>query len=518
VTRVRIGPQDGFTLVEVMVAIFLLLVGVLGAVSLIDRANAQTSTTKAREGATALARSVLEISRGVPYADLTSARVLAELDARGAGFADGDGATAGHQIESRGFVYTVSPTVCSMDDPKDSLGPHDGLGVTFCANSDAVAGGATTVDRNPDDYRRVAIRLSWRVGGGGPAHSLTQTGIVTNPVGGLGPNVLSLRPTNPATTSIVGEEQVANYEVLTSAAAEDVAWSVNGRRMGSAEGAETEWDFAWGLGDRNDPAVYDCTYVLQAEAFDDKARAGAPRALTVTINRRWPFGPRDFAGGANGNGGGRGDVDLQWDANLECDVQRYEVYREVDGVAEDDPVCEVARGERTECVDDQAPPSGELTYRVFAYDLDVDGSERRGDASPNTVIVPDPVVNGAPDAPASLAACTGGQFDGPCLDIEGNPASDGTAVLSWPPVADPDSDGDAIRFYRVYRAGIDTESPTYADRLNVLFPVLDDQDEPVDPLVFVDATASGPHRYWVTAVDERFAESALVGPVEWGAP
>jgi prepilin-type N-terminal cleavage/methylation domain-containing protein len=516
VTRVRIGPQDGFTLVEVMVAIFLLLVGVLGAVSLIDRANAQTSTTKAREGATALARSVLEISRGVSYGDLTSARVLAELGARGAGFADANGATAGHQIKSRGFVYTVSPTVCSMDDPKDSLGPHNELGVTFCSNSDVAAIGATTVDRNPDDYRRVAVRLSWRVGAGGPVHSLTQTGIVTNPVGGLGPNVLGLTPTNPATPSIVGADEIAHYHVLTSAAAEDVAWSVNGHRMGSAEGAGTEWDFEWVLGHPDDPAVYDCTYVLQAEAFDDKARAGAPRALTVTINRRRPFAPRDFAGGANGNGGGRGDVDLQWDTSLECDVQRHAVYREVDGVPGQELVCEIDRGEKTECVDDQAPPTGELTYRVFGYDLDANGIERVGD--PSTVVVPDAVVNRAPDAPAGLAVCTGGQFDGPCLDIEGNPASDGTAVLSWAPVADPDEDGDPIRFYRVYRTAVGAESPTYADRLNVLFPVFDDQDEPVDPLVFVDAKSAGAHRYWVTAVDERFAESAPVGPVEWGNP
>ncbi|HEX2162067.1 MAG TPA: prepilin-type N-terminal cleavage/methylation domain-containing protein [Thermoleophilaceae bacterium] len=515
--RARIGSQSGFTLVEVMVAIVLLLVGVLGAVSLIDRANAQTSTTKAREGATALARSLLEISRGVPYAELTSERVLAELDARGAGFADGD-AAAGHQIASRGFVYTVEPTVCSMDDPKDSLGPHDELGVTFCANSDVAAGGATTVDRNPDDYRRVVVRLSWRVGAGGPVQSLTQTGIVTNPVGGLGPNVLALTPISPATPTITGDDQHANYDVLTSAAAQDVAWSVNGRRMGSAEGAGTEWDFTWDLGPVDDPAVYDCTYVVQAEAFDDKARAGAPRALTVTVNRRRPFGPRDFAGGANGNGGGRGDVDLQWDANLECDVQRYEVYREVDGVPDDGPVCEVDRGERTECVDEAAPSTGELTYRVFAFDLDRDGNERRGDPSPHAVVVPDPVINDAPEAPAGLTACTGGQFDGPCLDIEGNPASDGTAVLSWPPVANPDTDGDAIRFYRVYRAGIGAAAPTYADRLDVLFPVFDEQGEPVDPLVFVDGTASGPHRYWVTAVDERFAESGPVGPVEWGAP
>jgi prepilin-type N-terminal cleavage/methylation domain-containing protein len=517
--RARIGSQRGFTLVEVMVAITLLLVGVLGTVTMIDGANAVTGQTKAREGATALARSVLEISRGVPYADLTAERVLVELDAR-AGFADGDGATAGHQIESRGFVYTVSPTVCSMDDPKDSLGPHDEVGVTFCANSDVADAGATTVDRNPDDYRRVSVGLSWRVGGSGPLQSLTQIGIVTNPVGGLGPNVLALTPTSPATASITGGDQFAYYDILTSAAAEDVGWSVNGRRMGSAEGEGTEWEFAWDLGGVDDPLVYDCTYVLQAEAFDDKARAGAPRALTVTVNRRQPFGPRSFVGGANLNdeGGGRGDVDLQWDANLECDVERYVVYRGVDGGPLDVEACVVPAGQKTECVDESAPAEGDLTYAVVAFDRTAAGIERAGDQSPETVVVPDPVTNQAPNAPGPVTPCVGGQLTGDCFDIEGNPAPDGTAALSWSPVQDPDDDGDAILFYRVYRAGIGAATPTYADRLDVLFPVFDEQGDPVDPLVFVDATASGPHRYWVTAVDERFAESGPTGPVEWGVP
>ena len=44
--------ERGFTLVEVMVAIMILLVGVLGVVSMVDGANAVTSKTKAREGGT----------------------------------------------------------------------------------------------------------------------------------------------------------------------------------------------------------------------------------------------------------------------------------------------------------------------------------------------------------------------------------------------------------------------------------------------------------------------------------
>lgn len=488
--------ESGFTLVEVMVAIAVLLVGVLGAVTMIDGASAQTARTKAREGSTALARSVLEISRGVPYADLTPARVLTELDARGAGFADSKPGTPGHQVSSRGFVYTVTPTVCSMDDPKDALGPHDETGVSFCADSDVVAGSPATVDRNPDDYRRVAVGLTWRVQSG-PLDSATQTGIVTNPVGGLGPSVLALTPRNPNTALITGTDLFAEYDILTSTAAEDVALLVNGSRIGSAEGEGTDWDFSWNLGDVDAPNVYDCTYVLQAQAFDEKARAGAPRALTVTINRRQPFAPANFAGGPNQHGN---DVDLQWSASPECDVGGYRVYRGPTGGAIDEVVeeCEIDRRDETECVDVDAP-AGDLTYEVAAIDTATDGAERTGDRRTLDVQL---AANDAPPAPVPTG-CWGGSFAGACNDVEDNPAPDGTAVLSWPPV----EDADGILLYRIYRAGAAVESPGYEHRLNVLYPILDALDVPLARQVFIDATADGSHRYWVSAVDGRFGES-----------
>ena len=65
-----------------MVAIFILLVGVLGVVSMVDGANAVTSKTRAREGGTNIARSVIEVSRSVRYRDLTAQALLDELDSR----------------------------------------------------------------------------------------------------------------------------------------------------------------------------------------------------------------------------------------------------------------------------------------------------------------------------------------------------------------------------------------------------------------------------------------------------
>ena len=78
----RFQDQRGFTLVEVLVAIVILMVGILGVVTLVDGANAVTSKTRAREAGTNLARSVIEVSRSIRYRDLTTASLEDALEAR----------------------------------------------------------------------------------------------------------------------------------------------------------------------------------------------------------------------------------------------------------------------------------------------------------------------------------------------------------------------------------------------------------------------------------------------------
>src|SRR5215210_2091194 len=64
-SRSRLAAEDGFTLVELMMAALVLVVGVLGVLSLLDHANRATERTKHREAATNLAREVIEASRAV---------------------------------------------------------------------------------------------------------------------------------------------------------------------------------------------------------------------------------------------------------------------------------------------------------------------------------------------------------------------------------------------------------------------------------------------------------------------
>ena len=218
--RLHASEEHGFTLIEVLVAVAILLVGVLGVVTLVDGANAVTSKTKAREGGTNVARSIIEVSRSVRYRDLTAQELLDGLNSR-PGLVDVKPAQAGYTIRSRNVDYELTLTVCSMDDPQDNLGTHIGP-VAYCTDSDALPAGQSGQDRNPDDYKRVRVTLNWSTRGVG--QSITQTSALINPVGGLGPSVTSLRMTSPTsnsdplqiTSDLVHE---ASFEALTSATA-----------------------------------------------------------------------------------------------------------------------------------------------------------------------------------------------------------------------------------------------------------------------------------------------------------
>src|SRR5687767_14555374 len=132
--------EEGFSIVEVMVASMLLLVGLLGTLTLMDGATQTVASSKAREGGTNLAREVLERSRSLPFSTLTSDSLTSNVRA----MPDmGGGTTGPWTITRRGLAYTVSPVVCSLDDPADGLGAH--TAGSFCSSSSAVG----TADAQP---------------------------------------------------------------------------------------------------------------------------------------------------------------------------------------------------------------------------------------------------------------------------------------------------------------------------------------------------------------------------------
>src|SRR2546423_10903895 len=117
--------EAGFTLVELMIAIFVLLVGVLGSVALVDGANRTSSSTRAREGGTNLARDVFEAARLLKIGDVVSKTADFQSLLGSGSLADSSGA-AGWQVSRRGFTYTIALTACAVDDGQDRAGTHDG--------------------------------------------------------------------------------------------------------------------------------------------------------------------------------------------------------------------------------------------------------------------------------------------------------------------------------------------------------------------------------------------------------
>ncbi len=133
--------EDGFTIVEVMVAVVMLVVGVLAVLVMIEGSLSSTSRTTAREQATNLARDLVERSRQVPYASTTTGVAAASVAATLPEAPAVSGSI--FSVERRNVTYSVSVSACSIDDPSDGAGVA-GSG-TFCDAplSSSGPGGAT---------------------------------------------------------------------------------------------------------------------------------------------------------------------------------------------------------------------------------------------------------------------------------------------------------------------------------------------------------------------------------------
>ena len=146
-------------------------------------------------------------------------------------------------------------------------------------------------------------------------------------------------------------------------------WSVNGDPQGNASrvgASDRNWTFTWNL---SSPTYFhDCTYIVQADAFDDQGRSGNPKAVTVVLNRALPQAPADLEGGRNGAGN---SVDLWWKPNQECDLLGYRVYRGPSSTGPWSQVTCVGQSgsfvEAPQCTDDNAPGSSPLYYQVVGW-------------------------------------------------------------------------------------------------------------------------------------------------------
>jgi len=445
--------EAGFTLVEVLVAATVLVVGLLALLQMTDTAGLSTTSFRARDGATSLARQVTEAARSIPYSSLTPQTIEDELqDQPGLGPQGGDG---GWRVTRRGVAYELTASLCDVDDPADGRGPHDSG--AFCAG----VGDSGTTDDNPDDYKRVTVDVTWSTAG--RERSLRQVAVINNPGNAGGPSVAKLEISPPAGTLVTTDLVHVGLTATTSQPAAAVSFLVDGVPAGPATGTTSSWTFAWSIS-----GLVDGTHLVTAQAFDSEGLSGAPRSVTITLNRFLPAAPKGVVGGRN-----ESVVDLEWLPNKELDVAGYRVFRGLPGV---NPtlVCPLTRESACQ---DTSPPAGELTYYVVADDLDTSGDYRDGlPSAPITVLE----TATPPGAPTGLTATR----------------TDGTTTLRWT----APSDG-SVAFYRIYR-----DQLAYSARY--------DRTGSGNDLSYADGRTDGSqHQYWVTAVNSQLAESPAAGPV-----
>lgn len=578
--------EAGFTIVEVMVAMVLLLTGVLGLVQMADTANTLTVNNRTRVEATGLARQVIETARDISYTSLTSSSLVTTLQSQ-AGLADADVSTTGWQIlnSRRNRDFTITASVCTLDNSKDGARAASATAPSgsFCTQSVGAGSTPTNEDGNPDDYRRINVTVAWQRptgvvascggdAGGNGTSCVTQSTLIQNPSGGLGPNIKTVEHhvvpddglgdpiEDPAKTS-------AFVDITTQSAADTLNWNMDdGRSSGQAtaltgDTTGTRWNFTWDYGDGTQ--TVDGTYNATLQAFLSNSGGNAFPHL-IRLNRYVPTAPNvvvpgpltgdpPSAGGVNTRlatltpplappvvpvtGSGH-VVELRWNKNPERDIVGYMVFKvsgtvpSLAGTLGATKVCRTAASV-TSCFDPNPPDSGAMNYYVVALDqrrLHPVGSDPLTYTCPgyapitvdysNPTLFPGTDRPGCPSAMITINITSGLADARPAfsanLSVTTN-TSTGLPKLSWDnTAAATQADGDHILFYRIYRdpLTVSANGPDYASRIGTTADGTKTTFEDNTPGV----SASSTHTYYVVAVDQHYNESDPINPITWVAP
>jgi Tfp pilus assembly protein PilV len=513
--RTAFADETGFTIIEVLVAGFVLVLGILGVTTLVNGANAASGVSQGREGATNLARQLIEAARSVPYTDLDATTAQSQVTAADSSLGDAD-AASGWQVRRRGRVYTVTVlAACAFDDQSDGTAASDTARPSppFCSAPDNPldAAGQTfrgAADQQPDDYKIFRTRVSWNVGP--RTLSVSQTSLINNPGSSFAPAIAAMTPSvaSPVTSAPAGGNITIN--ATTSRTAASVVWAVNGVTASPAQtaGSGLNWSFTWNVN-----GLADQPYLISAQAFKADGTAGQPRTITIVLNLRAPPAPTPLLGGRSvmfPPAVTPQVVDLDWQPSPDTDLQGFSAWR-VNGAVDTTPgtanngsdtadtrVCPssgtVLPPDVTAC---QAPSnlvpaqtSTPVTFYVLAWDTAANGSPRPGSKASIPVGCYTPgtgcsTFNSPPSTPAGATA-----------NASGNDVS-----ISWTAATDPNA-GDSIRYYRVYKvtqsAGTCPAAPALGDRVATV----------VGSTQFEDLNVPSRSCYWVTAADQSLAESA----------
>lgn len=512
--RSRISEQGGFTIVEVLVAALLLVVGLGAMLQMLITANHTTSTTRLRQVETNLAREVLEASRGLSPTQLTQPAIASALQS-----AVPQATLSGSNLVVTRAVSSGTPTslnisfnVCDLDDPSDGYGNHGSppaSGGVWCPD----VGSNDTQDSNPSDYKRVSVTVT-PSDGSTPVTRQTIL-IYSRPVNGPAVSCLSTSATCPGPDVTVTSGSSQTFRVTTTAAAASIQWLVNGNPPPSEQipaastnpyaPSGTSSSFTWNF------PTEDGTYAITAVAYDTNGNSGTRSTVVVNLNRHQVIAPTSFNAGWNDLTGG---VEIQWVPSVDQDVLYYHVYRRYGRNAPQLVATCGASGNvtGTDCLDAPqptlAPPipsarpnpctssSQSYTTTNYYWVVGVDTNPTNGQPRESTAQSPQVDANRCnhqPYAPSTLS---------------GTPAN-GQLSLTWnaPSPAAPDS-WQSIQAWRIYRWPSARAAQIPGDRYDLVGnspAVTRYTDRSPDP-------GGVQQSYCVTAVDAHLNES-LCSPV-----
>lgn len=488
------SSEDGFTLFEVLIAAVILTIGLLGLFGLLDTSVKATASTRAREGATNLAREIIEDARTIPFAQLSPTSFVDQLqEIKGL-----ENATPGStwtivRRESgtqQPIKYTVTTEECSIDDPKDGLAKeHDS---TFCAGQQNWKSGET-VDQTPIDFKRMTVNVTWSAQGRVPECASTRTCVhvvtmISSAGEAVGLSASELKLLSPpkvtSTTEPVitpeGAKELGTPEELTFSVSAPkgstaVRWSLEGVAQSPTPTLKegTTWTFKWKI-----QGISDGTYQVSAQAITTTGVLGPPVTISVTLIRGTPIAPKGIKAGFNEvyvSGVKKQVAELEWEANSERNVIGYRVYRPGEALA--CPESANTLSTAVSCID-FASPQAEATYSLAALYRNAKGEVSEGTKATVKLAWP------APAAP------------NPPTELEAKKNEDGSVTLTWK----APKEGAAVAFYRIYRG-----STNYTSRY--------DTASAIEKPSYTDNNAITTHEYWVSAVSSSMRESTLTGPV-----
>lgn len=506
--RGRQGGEAGLTLIEVLVACLVLVVGLLGLFGTLNVSAHTTRLDRERQAETSLAREVVEDARTLAYTQLNPATLAGGLQPMLTGASvSGQGLVVQRRIFKTSTSFTVALGVCSVDDPADAYGSHaspPASGGAWCDSGQP----SGIDDARPDDYKRLSVAVT---PGAGSEPTVRLSALIYGHTSSA-PSVscLSLSPsgcTTPSAPITDPTQTSATFYVTTTGPAAKIQWLVNGDPPPSAQiaaGAQDPYDpsgtpsFSWVFPTINGTSI-DGTYTISAYAQDAGGTAGSRFSVQVTVNRNPPPAP---AGTAIYNGH-IGAVDIQWPQSSDQDILYYDVYHQV-GTGPAQPISSCSQVIGTSCTDPTAtppaPPSGPCptsptdisgqpnVYWVIGYDTDPNtGQPRASAATPQTADAN--ICDNPPSPPSNLTAAS---------------QTNGTLVLNWTaPAASGDIDpGDKIQGWRIYRwtPGSSQARLSYVDASSGSQPVATFTDRSPDP-------GGATQDYCVTSVDTHLNES-----------